>query len=237
LRRSTILFLIFAAILAAACVRLGFWQLSRLDARRASNATIESRGTMPVAPVSAVAGDSTTLRFRRVIVSGVPDYEREILLTHRGNAGAPGLDIITPVRVAGLDSVVLVNRGWIYSPDGMTADVSRWRERDSTFVGYIDSFEPSMATDSVRGRAIRKMDYAAIARTLPYPVRGFYVVALGDSVRTTDSVAAGRMLRLRPPKLGEGNHLSYAFQWFGFATIALVGAGIVAARSMQRRPS
>ena len=224
-------------MLAAACVRLGFWQLSRLELRRASNATIESRGTLPVAPVTAVTGDTSTLRFRRVMVTGAPDYDREIILTHRGNNGAPGLDIITPVRVAGQDSAVLVNRGWIYSPDGMTADLTRWRERDSTFVGYVDSFEPPAGADSVRGRATRRMEYAAIARTLPYPVRGFYVVALGDSVRTTDSLAAGRILRLQPPKLGEGNHLSYAFQWFGFAAIAVIGAGIVAARSMHKLSS
>ena len=237
MRRSTILFLIVAAVLAAACVRLGFWQLDRLEERRASNATIESRGTLPLTPVSAIAGDTTTLRFRRVTVSGIPDYEHEIILTHRGRNGAPGVDIITPVRVAGVDSAVLVNRGWIYSPDGATADLSRWRERDSTFTGYIDSFEAPAPADSVRGRATRKMAYAAIARAIPYPVRGFYVVALGDSVRMTDSLAAGRMIRLQPPKLGEGNHLSYAFQWFGFAAIAVIGAGIVAARSMHKLSS
>lgn len=237
MRPSTIAFIVVALALAAVCVRLGFWQLDRLELRRASNAMIEARGTGPVAPVATIAGDTSQTRFRRVTVSGVPDYEREIILTHRGNNGAPGVDLITPVRIPGQDSAVLVNRGWIYSPDGMTADLTRWRERDSTFTGYIDSFESAASGDSVRGGGIRKMDYAAIAGTLPYPVRAFYVVALGDTVRTTDSLAAGRMLRLQPPRLGEGNHLSYAFQWFGFALIATVGASIVAARSMHKRSS
>lgn len=237
MRPSTIAFLVLALALAAGCVRLGFWQLERLELRRASNATIESRGTLAVVPVAEIGGDTATVRFRRVVVSGVPDYDREIVLTHRGRAGAPGVDLITPVRIAGQDSAVLVNRGWIYSPDGMTADLSRWRERDTTFIGYIDSFESVASGDTLRDRAIRKMDYAAIARGLPYPVRGLYVVALGDTVRLVDSAAAGRMIRLQPPKLGEGNHMSYAFQWFGFATIAVVGASIVAARSMQSRVS
>jgi cytochrome oxidase assembly protein ShyY1 len=33
--------------------------------------------------------------------------------------------------------------------------------------------------------------------------------------------------------LDDGPHLSYAIQWFAFATIAVVGAGIVVARTRR----
>ena len=33
-----------------------------------------------------------------------------------------------------------------------------------------------------------------------------------------------------PPDLGEGPHRSYAFQWFTFATIGLIGYGLVLRR-------
>jgi hypothetical protein len=49
-----------------------------------------------------------------------------------------------------------------------------------------------------------------------------YVVMLGDSV-----VAFDRLARLTPPPLDDGPHLNYAIQWFAFAVIALVGAGVV----------
>jgi len=45
---------------------------------------------------------------------------------------------------------------------------------------------------------------------------------LGDSVMRPDRIA-----RLTVPPLDEGPHLSYAIQWFAFATVALVGAGFV----------
>lgn len=236
MKRSTILFLVAAAAAAIVCVRLGFWQLDRRQERRASNRVIAARSLTPAVPVTTLSGDTAELRFRLGVVAGQPDYDREIILSHRGNNGAPGLDIVTPVLLAGSDSAVLVNRGWVYSPDGMTTDLIHWRERDTVFTGYIDTFQST--GDSLRGRTIRSMDYDAIARTLPYPIRRFYVVAMGDTVGRADSVTGKpNIVRLRPPKLGEGPHLSYAFQWFGFATIALVGAGIVTARSMQSRSS
>jgi surfeit locus 1 family protein len=185
----------------------------------------------------SVTGDTSAIRFRRVSVAGRPDFEHQIMLTHRGNNGAPGLDIITPVRVPGQDSAILVNRGWIYSPDGMTADLSRWHEPDTTFMGYIDTFERAGEADSVRGGAIRWMSHTAIARAIPYPVRSFYVVALGEVALDSARGAAPRIVRLQAPKLGEGNHLSYALQWFGFAMISVIGASIVTARSMHSRRS
>lgn len=233
LRASTMAFLVFAIAAAIVCVRLGLWQLDRREMRQASNATIVARSGAPAVPVQTLTGDTAALRFRLAVVAGVPDYEREMLLTHRGHQGSPGVDILTPVRIPGSDSAVLVNRGWVYAPDGMTIDHARWRERDTPFTGYVESFE-SAPNDSLRNGAIRRASYEAIARTLPYPIRRFYVVALGDSVRMADSTP-GRpaIVRLRAPKLGEGPHLSYAIQWFSFAAIAVIGAAIVTARSMR----
>lgn len=232
MKASTIFFLAFAVAAAAVCVRLGFWQLDRRVQKREMNARVLSRMAAPPADLSRISRDTTTTRFSTVIVAGKPDFDHEILLTHRGNNGAPGVDILTPVHVAGQDSAVLVNRGWVYSPDGMTIETALWRESDTVFTGYMDSFE-SAAGDSVRKQGIRRPSFEAISRVLPYPILPFIVVAMRDSSAAETAGAPPRVVRLRPPKLGEGPHLSYAFQWFGFATIALIGAGIVAARSMQ----
>jgi surfeit locus 1 family protein len=112
----------------------------------------------------------------------------------------------------------------------MRADLSKWREADTVFTGYVEEFE-SAGKDSVRLGGIRHTDYSGIARELPYPIRSFYVVATDSAVPV-----AGRIVRLNPPPLTDGPHLSYAIQWFAFAVIALVGAGIVTARSMHKGP-
>ncbi len=222
----------FAAAAAAVCIRLGVWQLDRRQVKRAMNATIESRMLAAPTSVSRISRDTAATRFATVVVAGKPDFEHEILLTHRGNNGAPGVDILTPVRLAGQDSAVLVNRGWVYSPDGMTIEAPLWREADTVFTGYVDAFV-SAPGDSVRKQGIRRPSFEAISRELPYPILPFLVVAMADSSVADTAGSPPRIVRLRPPKLGAGPHLSYAFQWFAFATIALIGAAIVAARSMQ----
>jgi surfeit locus 1 family protein len=231
MRWSTTLFVLIAVAAAALFLRLGFWQLDRRDQRRARNAIIADRIRSAPSLISAAPVDTADGHYRRVRVTGHPDFDRDLALTLRGNRGSPGVDVISPVLIAGSDSAVLVNRGWIYSPDGMTADLSKTRERDSTFAGYIEEFENNEAQDSVRLNGIRRMNYSAIARVLPYPLRKFYVVATNDS----GSANGAGVVRLKPPVLDEGPHLSYAIQWFAFAAIALTGAGIVAVRPFHVR--
>jgi surfeit locus 1 family protein len=229
MRRSTILFAFFAVCAAALFVALGLWQLDRRTQRRARNAIIAERVRAAPVSIDHLTGDTASIHYRRVHVSGQPDFDRDLALTLRSNAGSPGVDILTPMRVAGNDSAILVNRGWVYSPDGMTADLSKWRESDTTFSGYVEEFENGTAGDSVRLNGIRRMNHPAIARVMPYPIRNFYVVATRDStpLNTTGVV------RLRSPVLNDGPHLSYAIQWFAFGAIALAGGAVVVARSMQ----
>jgi surfeit locus 1 family protein len=232
-KRSTVVFLVISLVIAAGCVRLGVWQLARLGQRRAMNARIAPR--MTAAPVSAAVVDRDTAknRFSMVVVSGTPDYDHEVLLTYRGHDGAPGVDLLTPMRLPGQDTAIFVNRGWVYSPDGSTIDPRRWRESTTVFTGYLDAFA-SETSDSVRNGRIRRASYEAIARAVPYPIQRYYLVALGDTATQGDSSSAlVKIVRLGRPKLDEGPHLSYAFQWFGFATIAVIGAVVVAARSMR----
>src|SRR5262249_56582355 len=43
------------------------------------------------------------------------------------------------------------------------------------------------------------------------------------------------IIAVPPPELGEGPHLSYAFQWFTFTLIAIVGYPIILRRVIIRR--
>jgi surfeit locus 1 family protein len=219
----TRVFLGVAIIAAAVCVRLGFWQLHRRTERKTRNALITSRLDSAAVDVAALPHDTAMARFRRARVTGVPDYEHELIFAARSYRGSPGVNFLTPVRIPGRDTAVIVNRGWVYSPDGSTVDESKWRDTSSTFTGYVEEL-PSVAGASYasRPRVIARLSFAAVSKALPYPVAPFYVVALGDSV-----IAPDRLARLTVPPLDEGPHLNYAIQWFAFALIAVVGAVVV----------
>src|SRR5689334_4365582 len=122
--RRLILFLLLAVVIAAACIRLGFWQLSRLAQRRARNAVVAARLSQPQAELTTLHPDSASL-LHKAVVTGTPDFEHEILLAARTYQGSPGVWLLTPLRVAGRDTAILVNRGWIYAPDGVSVDAGR----------------------------------------------------------------------------------------------------------------
>jgi surfeit locus 1 family protein len=134
------------------------------------------------------------------------------------------VNIMTPLRVAGTDTAVLVNRGWVYAPDAMTADLERWREPASaTATGFLLAVKGTGAgpiAAATNPRVLRYLDRDSLSKLLPYPVAPFLVVATDSAWTARDSTPA----RLSTPFMDEGPHLGYAFQWFAFAVIGLVGA-------------
>ena len=215
--RRTLSFVIFALVAAVVCVRLGFWQLSRGRERRAANASIESQLVAAPVPFTNLATLGDSARFRRVRLVGVADYDREIVLGERTRGGSPGVHLVTPLRIAASDSLVLVNRGWAYSPDGAVVDRARWREGDTLEVtGYVERF----ASDTARARmgsrqgsaVLRTLDRRTAAELLGAPVAPLYVVAtdiVSRPAHTSEPPA-----RLTAPALGNGPHLGYAGQWW-----------------------
>jgi surfeit locus 1 family protein len=205
--------LVAAVVVAAVCVRLGLWQLDRLEERQARNATIAE--AFRETPISAeIATRDSVARFQRVRVSGRWDYARETSIAGRTRNGSPGVHVITPV-IAGDGTVIFVNRGWVYSPDARTVDLSRWHEGEQAeVVGYVDEL-PSSIRESAAG--------------------SLYVVALADSGGSSTG-AEDRPARLQTPAFAdEGPHLSYAVQWFSFAAIALIGTPLVVRGQRRRR--
>jgi surfeit locus 1 family protein len=211
-------FVALAVLSAAVFVRLGFWQLDRHAQRKSFNADRAARLALGPAPFDSVR----RLRegwLRQATLEGQPDSAREFLITGRSRHGSPGVYIMTPLRMSGNDTAVLVNRGWVYAPDAATADLNRWRESRTSFSGHTDTLPTPPTAPQLKGRGLRSLSMAGVDSLLPYPFHSLYLVA-HDSV--PDSPA-----RLSQPVLDAGSHLSYAIQWFCFAAIAIGGAVIV----------
>jgi surfeit locus 1 family protein len=224
---KTILFGILTAVAVAVCVRLGIWQLDRLTERRAQNAIVLMRGTMPVESVVALQGrDTSETHWRRVRVRAVADYEGEIAHATRSQAGSPGVHLLTPVRPLDGewgDTAILVIRGFVYAPDGRTFDKRKARGADTLdFEALVTSFPPRrpgtvrMPSDA---RAVRLLDRDTLAALTGHPLAPFVLLALGDTTMTDIT----KPTNVPPPSPSEGPHKSYAIQWFGFASVFVIG--------------
>lgn len=220
---------VVAISLAVIFVSLGFWQLRRLSARRDVNTMLAARRAAPEVELDSLPRDTSAAHFRRVHVRGSYDHPQEILLTLRGRNGSPGVNILTPLLRPRKDTVVLVNRGWVYSPDGITVDTKPWREADTlNGTGYIETFAtkgPFEPPNPARPRSFRRLNRADVQKAFPYPIANYYVV-LTDSAESS-SVPP----RVEAPPLDEGSHRNYAIQWFSFAAIAVGGLVIFLRRT------
>ncbi len=225
--RRTAFFCVLAVAAAAVFMRLGLWQVGRLRERQARNAEVSAQQRGEPIPLARLTRDTAAARYRPAAVVGRYDYEHELVLTGRTHQGSPGVELITPVRVAGSDTAVLVNRGWVYSPDAGSVDRDRWREGDSAHVaGYVETYasDAGVTTSATGPRIVRRVSRQEIATKIPYPVAPYFLVAVGDSGTITHPA------RREIPALDDGPHFSYAVQWFCFAAIALGGAVAVVRR-------
>ena len=193
-----------AILVATVCVRLGRWQLNRLTQRRARNSVLAARLALPPLTVRRDIG-ADSARQRRVVAHGVYDFSAERAWPGRSFQGTPGVALITPLRLAD-GSVVLVDRGWVPSPDAFHVHHALYREPDTATVTGVALIPP-------RGRG--DVDVAGF---LPF------VIQLETPAPPPNR---GLPRRWPPPAFDDGPHLSYAIQWFSFALIALVGTAVL----------
>lgn len=224
--RVRYLFLLLALVAAAVCIRLGVWQRDRLHQRRGANTALEDARRLPPLDVRGAAPQS--LVGRRVVAHGRYDHAHEMLIRHRTYQEHPGVYVITPLLLAGSDTAILVNRGFLPSPDGLTVPaLDSLIEPDSQRVSGIafglvaeaNGGEPLERGGRVSWRAL---DSAALRSRLPYPILN--VVLL----QSPDSALPNFPRRVEPRPLDDGPHLSYMLQWFAFAVIFAVGGVMVA---------
>lgn len=220
--RARYLLVAFCLVAAIVCVRLGVWQRDRLRERRARNATALAARNLPEVTVGR-EGAPASLADRRVVATGEYDRGHELVVRGESYNGVPGVLVVTPLRIVGSDSAVLVARGFVPAPDAMRATLDSLDEPGRVTVqGLAQPLTPGDGMPITHGAQTtwRRLDLDLVRRALPYPILPIVVR------QTPDSSLPHFPRRLAAPALDDGPHLSYAIQWFSFAVIALVFAGV-----------
>lgn len=227
--------LVFAATLVL--IRLGIWQLDRLEGRRAFNAHYLEARAMPELDLNSGIPDSVSeMEYRAVKVIGNYDFSNQIVVRNQYFQDRVGYHLLTPLRFDGTQrglfagTAVLVDRGWI--PTEGNATPEDWRNYDEPgeialagrirlgtgkpAFGGVDDALPEVGS---RLEFWNNLDIAAVAGQLPYPILPVYIQPVFDPLDSTPPIA--------PPDadldLTEGSHFGYAMQWFTFAALLFFG--------------
>ena len=235
----------FVLAMCAVCVRLGFWQLDRLQQRKARNQVQEQALRMSTLDydsmtAEAIERDPAVFLNRRMRAAGSYDPSGEVVLRGRADEGRPGVHLVTPLVVPGVPRALLVNRGWVPSPDAATVDARPYAEPGTRTVegilmeiprGTKNGGEP--ARNGGGAPSYRRLDLDVLRRVERRPIVRLYLQQLPGA----DSASRRPPVRVSLPPAGNGPHLSYAFQWFSFAAVGLVGLVVVFLRQRRKEPS
>lgn len=227
-QRQWILATVLVLAGTALCIRLGIWQLDRLEQRRAFNHQVESMRAMAALDLNQDQPDTISdMEWRAVKIRGEYDFENQIALRNQYFNNEYGYHLMTPLLFNG--EAVLVDRGWIPAEGDSTA--ADWRKYDEP--GPVDvtgqirlgqtkpalgGVEDALPADGSRLEIWNNADLEHIAGQLPYPILPIYVQPNGNENDTEPPIPYQPTIELT-----EGPHMGYALQWFTFATILFVG--------------
>jgi surfeit locus 1 family protein len=239
LTRRWIVLTAVVLVAVVAMVGLGFWQLARLHSVREDNAKVRARLAQAAEPLQFVLGPGvspSSVVYRRVSVTGRYDRVSELLLRNRSLNGQPGSHVLTPLQMADGRGVI-VDRGWI--PIDLPAEEEEQTRppvlQPVTVVGVLFASErKSVLAPSIpatgRVTTVPRVDVARIAKQLEYPVVPLYL-----RLESQTPPRPGELpVPPGPPDLSEGPHLSYAVQWFLFASVALATYAALLRRERKR---
>lgn len=224
--------LVGVVVLGSVFVRLGEWQLHRLEQRRERNASAVAHEQQPVKPWDEVfsrpVGEQD--QWQRVQVTGTFDAAHQLEVRYRNVGGEQGSQWVVPLRTKD-GRVVLVDRGFTPKKDGVVAAPPAPPTGEVTVVGYARRSEHGKANATAPvENSVRLINAPAIATWLGQDLPDGYV----QLISSTPDAAQG-LTPVGLPELTEGPHLSYAVQWFLFTAIAAIGAGVLIRADLRDR--
>ncbi len=233
--------LLLVATLAGVAVTfsLGQWQLSRAAGKQALEAAVVARQQLPPLDGAALAraltsGGSDDLQHRTVTLRGEWLADRTVFLDNRPMQGQAGFFVLTPLRLSGVDKVLLVQRGWaprhqarreslppVDTPAGTVQVTGRLVEHPSRVY--------QLGTDAA-GPIRQNLDLDAFRAETGLPLASIMVLQTD-----ADADADGLRRNWPQPATGVDKHYGYAFQWFGLCTlIGVLFLWLQVVRPLQR---
>ena len=224
--RRRLLLVGFATLLGVGVtVSLGRWQLDRAAQKEALAASIQQQGALAPLPaaqlLAAAPGPQVeALLHRSAVLTGTWVPQHTVFLDNRQMQARVGFFAVTPLRLAGTDTVVMVQRGWLprnfdvrtklpelTTPAGTVEIVGRIAPPPSKL------YEPGTpALGAIR----QNLDLDQFRTETGLPLR------TDITLQQTGEASEGLLRDWPAINLGVEKHYGYAAQWFALALLIVV---------------
>ena len=227
--RQWIIVTILVVAASIVMVRLGFWQLDRLEGRRALNAQVLEQTEMEPLLIDKNALDMSLeeFEFRKVVLVGEFDYRNEFVIGNQTYRDQIGVRLLTPMKIDGSDQAILIDRGWVPLADYADGNLDQYQQPGEKRIegvlrasqeqmGLKDCMDTSGSSDP---KLIWCVNVGGVQAKLPYAVApAAFVWRTPVGEQSIPPLTSELSI-----EISEGNHLSYAVQWFTFAAMLFFG--------------
>jgi len=208
-----------AIVGVAACIRLGDWQTDRAQQKLQIAEAMQQRANAPAIHVGTASLNAAEVEFRSVEARGEFDPKGMVLLDNRVSKGRVGYEVIMPLRLAGTDMHLLINRGWIAGTGDrrrLPEVVMPRGEVSITGVAVIPGRTMyELSAETTENAVWQNLSIERYVERMRYKIQPVLV-------RQTNDAPDGLLRDWRVSDREINVHRSYAFQWFALAALILV---------------
>lgn len=222
-------------------VYLGLWQAGKAEKRQEEITQHVQRGRLGPFQLSSALIQPEQVQDAPLYVRGVFEPEKQFYIDNRQEDGKPGIHVITPLRIEGSETRVLVNRGWVGwngqrgSIPAVGVPTGEVQVHGIASVPSTKKFFLMPDHEDANPTLWTRLDLQRYAKLHPEPVQP--IVILQDPLDPQEKAGSGisgvsLVRHWPPPEDRVGMHQSYAMQWFGMATALLI---FYVAASLRKR--
>jgi surfeit locus 1 family protein len=196
---------------------LGQWQIGRAQYKENLQQRYDAQTREPALRIGAEAVERDGLLFRRVEVRGEFVPQHTVFVDNRMYQHRPGLHVATPLRIAGSQRYVLVNRGWVPGNRDRSLPQVNTPAGEQVVQGVVVAYSErylELSAEVAEGRIRQNLVLERYRQETGLDLQPFVI----QQDNTVNDAANDGLVRVwSRPDLGRNTHLAYAFQWYALS--------------------
>lgn len=196
---------------------LGQWQIGRAQYKENLQQRFDAQGREPALRIGGDPVERDGILFRRIEVRGEFAPQHTVFVDNRIYQHRPGLHVATPLRIAGSQRYVLVNRGWVPANRDRSLPQVNTPEGEQLVQGVAVAYSErylELSAEVAEGRIRQNLVIDRYRQETGLDLQPFVIQQDNNLDKAVDD---GLVRVWSRPDLGRNTHLAYAFQWYALS--------------------